>query len=292
MSMPSYTALRAFEAVVRLGTVRAAAAELHVTQSAISHLLRDLEAKLEVRLLERKGRNVAATDSGERLAIGLREGFARMHSAVEEVAHSMRAKQLTVACLPSVAARWLVPRLANFRQARPDIQLRIQYSGNASNEKSDQDVDLEISWLDGAFKKRPNVFKLFDGSTYPVCSPLYMDRFGGIRKPADLLGVDLLHDQTTDSWKDWFRKNDLTPPATKKAPVFEDFNLMSIAVLAGHGVALSPLTLMAPELENGTLIRLFDSPANATRNYCLVVKRHTAEADAFVQWALEQVASS
>lgn len=290
MSMPSYNALRAFEAVVRLGTVGAAANELHVTQSAISHLLRQLELSLNMRLLQRQGRKVQPTANGERLAVGLQDGFARVHAAVDSVAHVVRGRQLTVACLPSVAARWMVPRLSSFRQAHPDIQLRIHYSSTASTLNTDLGVDLLITWLDGDYRGGGQAWRLFDGATYPVCSPLYLDRFGSIREPADLLRADLLHDVTTANWRSWFRAHALNAPARENEPVYEDFNLMSIAVLAGHGVALSPLTLLKPEIEQGMLLRLFETPANEQRNYWIIAPaQRRPETDAFVEWALAQV---
>ncbi len=292
MSMPSYNALRAFEAVVRLGTVSAAANELHVTQSAISHLLRQLEGTLNMRLLQRHGRKVQPTANGERLAAGLQEGFARLHAAVDSVAHVVRGRQLTVACLPSVAARWMVPRLSGFRQAHPDIQLRIHYSSTASASNADVGTDLLITWLDGEYRGSGQAWRLFDGATYPVCSPLYLDRFGSIREPADLLRADLLHDVTTANWRTWFRAHSLNAPARDNEPVYEDFNLMSIAVLAGHGVALSPLTLLRPELEQGMLLRLFETPVNEQRNYWIIAPaQRRQETDAFVEWALAQAAT-
>ena len=138
--MPSYNVLRALEAVVRLGTVGAAARELHVAQSAISHLLRHLENTLDMQLLQRKGRKVQPTPNGERLAAGLQDGFARVHAAVASVAHPVRGQRLTVACLPSVAARWMVPRLSDFRLAHPDIQLHIHYT----NESATINVNLNL----------------------------------------------------------------------------------------------------------------------------------------------------
>jgi LysR family glycine cleavage system transcriptional activator len=141
LSIPSYTALRAFEAVIRLGSVGAAADELYVTQSAISHLLRQLEDSLNMPLLQRKGRKVQPTLDGERLAAGLADGFGRIHAAVSGVAHPVRGRRLTVACLPSVAARWMVPRLGDFRQKNPDIQLHIHYSSTASALNADPGID-------------------------------------------------------------------------------------------------------------------------------------------------------
>ncbi|MBI3899586.1 MAG: LysR family transcriptional regulator [Gammaproteobacteria bacterium] len=291
MSMPSYNALRAFEAVARLGNVGAAAEELHVTQSAISHLLRQLESSLEMRLLQRKGRKVQPTANGERLATGLLEGFARVHAAVDSVAHPVRSKRLTVACLPSVAARWMVPKLSDFRQAHPNIQLHIHYSSTASAMNADLGADLVITWLDSDYHGSGRAWRLFDGATYPVCSPLYLDRFGKIREPADLLRAELLHDVTTANWRAWFRTHGLSAPEHENEPVYEDFNLMSIAVLAGHGVALSPLALLKPELQQGMLLRLFEAPANIQRSYWIITPaERRPEADAFVEWALAQAA--
>jgi LysR family glycine cleavage system transcriptional activator len=293
MSMPSYNALRAFESVVRLGTVGAAAQELHVTQSAVSHMLRQLEHSLELSLLQRVGRKIQPTQDGQRLAAGLLEGFARLHAAVGSVAHPVRGRRLTVACLPSVAARWMVPRLADFRQTHPDIQLHIHYSSTASALSADPGVDLVITWLDGEYRGAGQAWRLFDGATYPVCSPLYLDRFGSVREPADLMKAELLHDVTAASWRSWFRMHDLHLPAREQEPIYEDFNLMSIAVLAGHGVALSPLTLLRSELEQGMLLKLFDQPANAQRGYWMLTPhQQRPETQSFIDWAVAQAAQS
>jgi LysR family glycine cleavage system transcriptional activator len=290
MGMPSYNALRAFEAVVRLGAVSAAADELNVTQSAISHLLRQLEHSLDMRLLQRQGRGVKPTANGERLATGLQDGFARVHAAVGSVSHQVRGRRLTLACLPSVAARWMVPRLSDFRQAHPDIQLRIHYSTTGSALNNDPGIDLTITWLDGEYRGSGRACRLFDGATYPVCSPLYLDRFGSIREPADLLRAELLHDETTATWRAWFRAHALNAPLRDSESVYEDFNLMSTAVLAGHGVALSPLALLKPELEQDMLLCLFETtPVNVQRGYWIITPaQRRPEAEAFVEWALAQ----
>lgn len=286
--MPSYNLLRAFEAVARLGSVQEAAHELNVTQSAVSHLLRQLELTLDIRLLQRKGRNLRPTTNGERLAAGLREGFTHIHAAVETITRPMRGTRLTVACLPSVAARWMVPRLADFRRSHPNIQLHIHYSSTTSVLNTEHGVDLSITFIDGDYHGNGKAWRLFDGATYPVCSPLYLDRFGSIAQPTDLLGADLLHDVTKATWNAWFRTHGLTAPNRASETIFEDFNLMSIAVLSGQGVALSPLALLKSELEQGMLVRLFHTSVNIKRNYYILSPTHTRpEAQAFIDWALE-----
>ncbi len=289
MSFPSYNALRAFEVVVRLGSIKAACEELHVTQSAISHQLRQLEEALDLPLLQRNGRSVQPTAAGQILSEGLQDGFARLHAAVRDVAHKAHVMPLMIACLPSVAARWLVPRLALFRQKHPDTQLRIHYSGRNNMITQEQTADVVITWLDGDYHGNGNAWCLFNGATYPVCSPLYLDRFGPILKPEDLLKADLLHDETTSPWRAWFHNHTLAAPQHENETVYEDFNLMSFAVLAGHGVALAPLTLLRPELEQGLLVPLFDTPVNVQRHYWLIVPaRHRPEAVQFAHWVIQE----
>ncbi|WP_296659681.1 LysR substrate-binding domain-containing protein [Rhodoferax sp.] len=287
--MPSYNLLRAFEAVARLGSVQEAAQELNVTQSAVSHLLRQLESSIDVPLMQRQGRALRPTANGARLAAGLKEGFMQIHAAVDAIVQPLRNARLTVACLPSVAARWMVPRLADFRRAHPDIQLHIHYSSTTSVFNTEHGVDLSITFIDGDYHGNGKAWCLFDGATYPVCSPLYLDRFGSISQPTDLLSSDLLHDVTKATWSAWFRTHGLNAPNHSSETIFEDFNLMSIAVLAGHGVALSPLTLVKPELEKGMLVRLFNTPVNVHRNYYILSPNYIRpEAQTFIDWALQQ----
>lgn len=288
MRIPSYKTLRAFEAVSRLGTLRAAADEMNVTHSAVSHLLKDLEEALGVQLVERKGRGLQITPNGELLAAGLRDGFERLHAAVEIVANDVRRERLTIACLPSVAARWMVPRLSHFRTAHPNIQLRINYNATTATTAPTalaHGADVVITWVDGQYYGPGQAQRLFDGTTYPVCSPLYLDHIGPIRTPADLLKAELLHDLTPSTWRSWFRAQGLTARIRDSDPVYEDFNLMSFALLAGHGVALAPMTLLRNELEQGLLTQLFDMPSNSARAYWVITPDECSPAAArFSDW--------
>ena len=289
MASQPYNALRAFEAVVRLGSVRAAADELFVTQSAVSHLLRQLEKTLEVRLFESAGRRLRATEAGERLALGLRDGFSRIHAAVEHVSSHRRSRRINLACMPSVAIRWLVPKMIAFRQRHPEIHMRLHYSTTLPSAHAMSGTDLLITALDGNYQGSGKAWRLMDGATFPVSSPLYLDRVGKLSEPADLLGVDLLHDEATASWYTWFRSHGLPEPNTSNPMIYEDFSLMSGALVAGQGVALAPRLLITEELKSGLLVPLFDSPGNIDRAYWIVCPGSPRPEDlAFVDWALSQ----
>jgi LysR family glycine cleavage system transcriptional activator len=289
MAAQPYNALRAFEAVIRLGSVRAAADELFVTQSAVSHLLRQLEKTLGVSLFESGGRRLRPTEAGERLALGLRDGFLRIHAAVEHVSSHRRSRRINLACMPSVAIRWLVPKMIAFRQLHPDIHMRLHYSTTLPSAHVMSGTDLLITALDGHYQGPGTAWRLMDGATFPVSSPLYLDRVGNLSEPADLLSVDLLHDEATASWYTWFRSHGLPEPSTNNPMIYEDFSLMSGALIAGQGVALAPRLLITEELKGGLLIPLFDSPGNIDRAYWIVCPGGPRPEDlAFVDWALSQ----
>lgn len=267
MPNPSLSALRVFDAIVRTGSLKAAARELCVTQSAVSHQLRRLEESLGLALVVRRGRGVEPTAAGLRLAAGLREGFQRLERAVDEATADDAGQRLRIGCLPSVAVRWLIPRLSDFRRRHPGIAISIQYA-DERHAPIGSGVDVLISWLDGE-PPGPDGERLFSGATYPVASPIYLDRVGDVREPGDLLRLELLHDHSPRAWQAWLRRQGLAKGGLSEGAVYQDFNLLSAAAIAGQGVALCPLRLIEAELRQGTLRRLFDAPVDERRAYWL-----------------------
>ncbi|PSF04894.1 hypothetical protein C7H09_17895 [Marinobacter fuscus] len=268
MSRPSLSSLKTFEVVARLGSLRAAGEVLHITQSAVSHQLRRLEDNLQVQLLEKKGRGIRLTPKGEQLALRLREGFQRIDDALDSITSSTAVEQIRIMCLPSIAVRWLIPRLNRFRNLHPDYAISFQYIDTSSTDVA-PDIDIQITWFDG---KPPGNFHktmLFKGDTVPVASPLYLQTIAPIKYPRDLLRLDLLHDATADPWRYWFQGQGLNPSHLDRGMFYQDFNLLSSAAIAGQGVALCPPRLIEQELANGTLEVLFTDRANSSRAYWL-----------------------
>ncbi|WP_322529052.1 LysR substrate-binding domain-containing protein [Salinicola sp. LHM] len=291
MAEPTLSALKAFEVVARTGSLRAAAEALHITQSAVSHQLRRLEISLEVSLLQRHGRGVRLTATGRKLAGELLEGFSRIDAAVSAVKQVEGPEQLRISCLPSVAIRWLIPRLNRFRKRYPHISLNFQYAGTMRGELPPPEIDVMITWQDDRSLREAPCLPLFSGATWPVASPLYLDGLSPHRysTPAHLLQLELLHDESYRPWREWFKKHGLHPSTLSEGTLYQDFNLMGAAAIAGQGIALCPTRLIETELTEGTLVKLFNTPANENRTYDLF--HHPSPEGsvvAFCEWLQEE----
>ncbi len=288
MARPSFSSLKTFEVVARLGSLRAAGEELHITQSAVSHQIRRLEEALQTGLVEKQGRGIRLTTKGEQLAYRLREGFELIDEAVDSVTSVQSGEQLRIACLPSIAVRWLIPRLNRFRNEHPDLAISFQYIDISSTEVP-ADVDIQITWYDGRPRGGHEKTLLFPGETLPVASPLYLQTAGPVKHPRDLLRMDLLHDATSDPWRYWFRSQGLNPGHLDRGMFYQDFNLLSSAAIAGLGIALCPPRLIETELANGTLEALFPTVANTTRAYWVFSHHDPGPAvQNFVEWLVRE----
>ena len=187
--LPPLNALRAFEAAARLSSISRAADEIHVTHGAISHQVKALEDFLGVALLERKGRGVTATAAGRRLA-------ERVGSALEQIAEAATAisrrddpGRLKISTLPSLAARWLMPRIGSFMEAHPEFEVSIQ-TGRELADFNRDDIDIAIRFGRGGWQG-VRVEHLMGDAYFPVCSPK-LNRGVLPKKPADLAKYKLL----------------------------------------------------------------------------------------------------
>ena len=293
MRLPPLNALRAFEAAARLGGIGRAAEELHVTHAAVSHQVQKLEAWFGTPLLRRDGRGVRPTRGGEELGARLTQGLAGIADACEALRRRAARPQVTVACVPSVATRWLIPRMDAFSQAHPETRIQLIHAP-VNDGPHDDTADLVIRAINGAAPAGLACDHLFTGQSRPVCSPARLERHGPVCEPADLLGARLLHDEDERAWRQWFESQGLRPhPRQLDGPVFQDFNLLSTAAIAGHGVALCPVALIREDLERGDLVELFDRAANEDRNYCMLHARSLDEAgQAFREWVLDMASDT
>lgn len=257
--LPPLGTLRAFEAAARLRSFKRAAHELSVTPTAISHQIRALEDYLGLRLFERQTRRVALTAAAERLLPVLREGFDAFADALEALRAPQRRRALTLSATLSFTAKWLVPRMASFRQACPDLDLRLH--------ASDDPVDLHAGVADAAIRygRGPypglNAEPLIENRFAPVCSPRL-----GLRQPQDLREHPLLHSEwshptaDTPTWRLWRERAgqpDLAALDVDAGLRFTDESHAIQAAIAGHGVALLSLALVADDLAAGALVQPF-----------------------------------
>lgn len=249
--LPSLSSLRAFEAAARLGSAKHAADELSVTPAAISHQLRQLEDELGLALFVRRPRRLLITPPGAELQRALTGAFGSIAEAVARVRTPQR-RSLTLSATPAVASRWLVPRLPQLREVCADLDLRIHVS-HEPTALDGVEADVAIRYGHGTW---PGLVahKLFDNTFAPVCSPLLK-----LCDPHELADHTLLHFAPPGSpsapadWRLWQERAQVPGLDASAGPVFSDETHAISAALAGQGVALMSLALVADELRTGAL---------------------------------------
>lgn len=254
---PPLTALRAFEVASRHGSFSAAAEELCVTQSAVSHQIRHLEEWMGAPLFVRgKGNRLSLLPHGAALAQTLTHSFAEIDAACRRARQTKDPPSLTVAAIPSLAVCWLIPRLTDFRRQHPEVHLRVIYALHGQGiDFADVDLALTFSKAGPPRPEGARVTPFLPGASSPVCSPALaaaMQR----GEDYDLSDALLLHDSGVGGWQRWFARADRPLPGAVHGPVFEDFNLLRAAALSGQGVALCPLAVIADDLRDGRLVPL------------------------------------
>jgi DNA-binding transcriptional LysR family regulator len=259
-------ALRVFETAARRGNFSRAAEELCVTQSAVSHQIRALEAWLGISLFERHGNRATLLPHGTDLATALKRSFDEIEAACRRTRQAGVPPPLTVAVIPSVAICWLIPRLGDFRALAPGVDVRIVYAIHGQSIDF-RGVDLAVVFAASTpVLPGMSVEPFLPGLTVPVCAP----HLGHPSKPAEMLDAGLLHDTDTTGWHGWFDAAEAPDPPVLPGPIFEDFNLLRAAALAGQGVALCPLAIVADDIEEGRLGQLSSTAIRETFGYYLV----------------------
>ncbi|WP_372781237.1 transcriptional regulator GcvA [Phenylobacterium sp.] len=252
------TSLRVFEAAARHESFLRAAEELAITPGAVSRQIKALEADLAVRLFERFNRAVRLTETGERLAVGVRQGITRIEEAVDEV-RNPRQQVLAVTAMHSFAARWLVPRLHLFNERHPEIQVLVAASDTTVDLVRDR-YDVAIRFGRGPY---PGLAakKLISLFMFPVCSPRLLAETP-LDHPRDLANVQLFADvnlaQAEPDWGAWLALAGAPEVNWRRGQLFSNIYLAIEAAVAGRGVALAEAALVQDELAAGRLVKPFD----------------------------------
>ena len=249
MRLPPLNAVRAFDAVARLGSVRAAADELAVTPAAVSQQLRVLEAHLGIALTQRHGRGLLLTDSGRTWHGEIARHLRAIAMAAERVRPGRRVVQVTV--VPSFGSRWLVPRLPRFVARAPEIEVRIDAAPALADLAKDS-FDLAIREGGGVYPEAECAL-LFPLALLPVASPAYARRLRGRGKAIDWSRARLLHEVNVDYWPDWCAHVGATDIDVARGMFFSHTMLALDAAIDGQGVALTPRFLAERELAQRTL---------------------------------------
>ena len=249
--MPSLDGLQVFEAAARHLSFTRAAAELNVTQTAVSHRIRRLEEQLDQRLFLRRNRGLVLTPAAQTYLTAVSAAFQDLRLATERLTRGAKAQVLTVSTTASVAAKWLVPRLSAFTETWPDIEVRISTSTKLTDFRRD-DIDLVIRYGRGAWPGLRADWLMAE-EIFPVCAPSLARGAGGLKRPEDLAHVTLLHvGAALDEWQLWLTAAGLPVDlAARRGMRFDDRMLATQAAIDGLGVAMGHTPVVAADLAAG-----------------------------------------
>ncbi|WP_272010413.1 transcriptional regulator GcvA [Roseovarius sp. ZX-A-9] len=290
-------ALRAFEAAARLSSFSRAAEELCVSHSTISHHILGLEESLGTKLFERKNRRVFLTTSGEKLFPTLKTSFDEIALALDDARSDVPQKVLNVTVTPSFANKWLVPRLWNFQNQHPDVEIRI----SSSLKKADFKRDGFHVGIRAGFGNWPKLSSelLMPIHMSPVCSPKLLERREALNCPKELLDFKLLHADVSygvgikSEWQEWFSAMGLPHINCSGGLSFQDPGLAIQAAINGLGIAIGYVELAEDDIASGRLVRPFAADVEHPWSYYIVTPVDDAaspQSFSFCEWIRTQAA--
>ena len=294
---PGLRSLRAFNAAARHLSFTKAADEMGVTPAAISHQIKELEDQIGVALFTRTSRSMVLTREGDILSTAAAESLETLARAVKRIKRLENRKVLKVSASPSIAAKWLVPRLDRFLDQAPGAEVRVDVSTTALDFERD-DVDIAIRFGQGRYPGLKSDL-LFMDKIFPVCSPRIITKEKPLAQPKDLLRHTLIHlDYEAQgivwpNWKMWMLAAGINDFDDKRGLHFGQTSLTVQAAIDGHGVALGDSNLVADDLASGRLVKPFELSLRAPSQfaYHIVSSLDTSQnplVEAFRQWALSE----
>jgi LysR family glycine cleavage system transcriptional activator len=291
--LPPLSAIRAFEAAARLGSFTQAAAELGLTQAAVSYQVKQLEDRVGMPLFLRQARKVVLSEAGKRLAPAVGEAFQRLTFAFDALKTSDE-NVLSVTAVFTFCSNWLVPRLGTFQVAHPDIAVRLDMSTRWVD-FTQESFDIGIRSGSGDWKGLA-AHKLMPLELGVFASPDFLAQAGRVDGPADLLRLPLL-DWTDRAWRVWFAAAGIADPKRTSGPSITATtqHVLANAAMSGQGVALLTPAFFRAEIAAGRLVQVLPMLARDAADYWLVYpkeRRNQPKIRAFRDWLLAEVAAS
>lgn len=297
MAAPPLPALRTFEVAARHLSFTKAAAELHVTQGAVSQQIKQLEACLGFALFHRGARGLTLTDKGRALAETAESAFRRLFDKVEELSQPEEGGILTVSVSPSLAVKWLIPRLGRFHQRHPEVDLRIRPDPLVIDLLAQSDVDMAIRFGQGPFPELVAVPFMHE-TVFAVASPDLLAKGPPLRHARDLAHHTLLHSDSVRlevnsmaNWEVWLALMNVRGVNAAAGPTFPSSYMLLQAAIHGQGVALTWAALADDDLRAGRLVRLFDRAIEGAMSYFALTTQaaaRKAKVVAFRDWLVEE----
>ncbi|WP_311220654.1 MULTISPECIES: LysR family transcriptional regulator [unclassified Acidovorax] len=274
--------LRSFDAAARHGSFTRAAAELCITQGAVSQQVKQLEQWLGRPLFLRTPRALVSTPEGKWLAVVLRESFDAIESTLAQMRQPAEAATATLSCSPSFAMSWLTPRLGDFFRKHPHTGLRVfgEFHTLDRTRMMQGGIEAAVRFDLGGYRDL-NASVFLDEWLIPVASPEFLTRHPDIAAAQDLHGDWLLHDSSPwdgadpyEEWQHWYTQLGVPPPPWAGGQQFNLSQLAVSAALAGQGIAMGRAALVLQDVKTGRLVPLLDSSVRSRAAYWFVSPAH------------------
>lgn len=284
MQLP-LNALRMFDAAARHLSLTRAAQELHVTQAAVSQHIRNLEERVGKPLFRRLPRGLALTDEGQALWPVVAQSFERLEQSLQQLTEPRPREILTVGVVGTFAIGWLIPRLNQFQQLHPYIDLRLLTNNNRVD-LAGEGLDAAVRFGDGAWHGA-HAQMLLRAPLSPMCTPALAQQ---LREPSDLAGQSLLRSYRTQEWEGWFAGLEQAAPLARGA-MFDSSLTLAEAAAQGAGIALLPTRMFEHMLQQGRLERPFAHEVDIGAYWLTYLKSRPVSGalQLFRQWLIAQL---
>ena len=301
LQLPPLDSLRFFEAAARHQSFVLAGKELGVTSAAIGHRVRTLEKHLGAELFARRRRSVQLNRRGRAYLKEVQRILADIHGVSER--QRLTSRRMRIVSVEAIAEKWLLPRLASFKASFPGIAIELE-TNHRSVDPAQRDFDAWLAYSGETAAPRPLTRRedtlreetLYEEDLLPVCSPALLAARGRPRGPADLGDWPLLYDLGWDAdWSYWFARQRQPTPDLSRASGFRLYSMLVEAAASGLGAAIGRPMLIARELEQRTLVPLFDRQEEAPERCCLITtaaSRKRPEVQAFREWILGEATAA
>jgi DNA-binding transcriptional LysR family regulator len=281
--LPSLSALKSFSVAAKYQSFTKAANELNQTHGAVSRAVKQLEDYFGVLLFERRNRRLYITAKGKTFAEKITVLLVQIEETCEELLSMPSEEKLALSCEPSLAMRWLMPRLERFRDQQKGLDIHLSTAGGPIN-LAESGIDIAIRRSDFKWSEDYWVTDLGIEAVGPVCSPSYLESHRD-------LGGTLLHTRTRpEAWRDWKRLSN-REIVCQNEKFFDHFYFSLQAAVAGMGMAIGPKILVEDDIRNGLLVAPFGF-AETVFNYVALSLKNPAsnqKLEAFLLWMQSEV---
>ena len=287
--LPPFTSLKTFEAAARHLSFTRAAAELCVTQAAVSHQVKVLEQYLGSALFIRMPRALELTETGKILLPVVQKSFDDIGQTVSSIRQGQKTSSLSIAVAPSFAAHWLMPRLENLIEQHPEIELSLKH-WNGSVDFSKQDFDLAITYGSSQWAGLQSQ-RILQIDFFPVCSPSLLQGVKKLNSINDLQQFNLIHDADHETWRKWLELAGVVDIDPARGTVVDDTNVLIKAARDGLGVAMCSMPFVKDLLANGKLVRPFELSLVSDKAYYAVCPKErfsNKDINTVWRWLAEQ----